>query len=165
MSQLSITALEHVDDGVVDDINRLVSQLGKDAAPRSAAYLERLIGSDSNTVFAARLDGRPVVGMLTLVVTVLPTGIVARLEDVVVDDAFRGRGIAPALVREALDEAARRGAHQVDLTSRPSRVSAHRLYEKVGFARRETQVFRYSIDPHEPHPNDPHEPHPNEARS
>ncbi|MFE4822149.1 GNAT family N-acetyltransferase [Streptomyces sp. NPDC056704] len=145
MNHPSITVLRHADAQVAEDVNRLISQLGKESPPHTVAHLERLIASEASTVLTARAGTR-IIGMLTLVLTILPTGVVARLEDVVVDDAHRGRGIGPALVRAALDEATRHGAHQVDLTSRPSRVSAHRLYEKTGFIRRQTHVFRYRID-------------------
>ncbi|MDN3292539.1 GNAT family N-acetyltransferase [Streptomyces ficellus] len=144
MSELSVAVLDRVNDRVVEDVNRLIPQLGKDTAGCDAAHLERVIGNASNVVLAARLGPR-VVGLLTLVVVVLPTGVTSRLEDVVVDREHRGRGIGLALVQEALREAKRRGAQEVDLTSRPSRVAAHRLYEKVGFVRRETDVFRYAL--------------------
>src|ERR1700727_795378 len=83
-------------------------------------------------------------GMVPLGVFRLPPGVNAVIEDVVVDDAARGEGVGTSLVRAALDEAARHGARHVDLTSRPSREAANRLYARVGFSKRETNVYRFT---------------------
>jgi ribosomal protein S18 acetylase RimI-like enzyme len=90
--------------------------------------------------------GVQVVGMLTLAVFLLPSGVRAWIEDVVVDDEARGAGIASALVQAALDRARQLGARTVDLTSRPEREAANRLYVRLGFAPRETNVYRYSLE-------------------
>jgi ribosomal protein S18 acetylase RimI-like enzyme len=95
-------------------------------------------------MYAARVDGR-VVGLLTLVVFRIPTAVRAWIEDVVVDESARGKGVGEALNRAALDEARRRGAKTVDLTSRPSREAANRLYQRIGFVARETNVYRYDL--------------------
>jgi len=95
-------------------------------------------------MYAARVDGR-VVGLLTLVVFRIPTAVRAWIEDVVVDESARGKGVGEALNRAALDEARRRGAKTVDLTSRPSRAAANRLYQRIGFVARETNVYRYDL--------------------
>jgi ribosomal protein S18 acetylase RimI-like enzyme len=87
----------------------------------------------------------PIVGMLTLVTFRIPTGVRTRIEDVVVDSAGRGRGVATELTRAALEIAAASGAHTVDLTSRPSREAANRLYQHLGFVSRETVVYRYEL--------------------
>ena len=97
-----------------------------------------------SVLFAARVDSR-VVGLLTLVVFRIPTAVRAWIEDVVVDESARGKGVGEALNRAALDEARRRGAKTVDLTSRPSRAAANRLYQRIGFVARETNVYRYDL--------------------
>jgi len=71
----------------------------------------------------------------------------AWIEDVVVDESARGRGVGEALTREAIRHASERGARTVDLTSRPSRAAANRLYQRVGFVERETRVYRYAAPP------------------
>ena len=96
------------------------------------------------TADADQPDG-PIVGMLTLVTFRIPTGVRARIEDVVVDSAARGRGVASELTRVALEIAAARGARTVDLTSRPSRDAANRLYQHLGFEERETIVYRFPL--------------------
>jgi ribosomal protein S18 acetylase RimI-like enzyme len=93
----------------------------------------------------ARGEDQRVVGTLTLVLYYIPTGVRAVIEDVVVDEAARGQGVGEALTRAALEVAAAKGARTVDLTSRPSRQAANRLYERLGFQRRETNVWRYTL--------------------
>ena len=92
----------------------------------------------------AKVDG-VIVGSLTLVVFHIPTGIRAWIEDVVVDSDARGKGVGEVLNKFALDEAKRQGATTVDLTSRPSREAANRLYQRIGFKARETNVYRFQI--------------------
>nr|MDQ3352391.1 GNAT family N-acetyltransferase [Actinomycetota bacterium] len=95
-------------------------------------------------IFVARLDGR-IVGSLTFVTFRIPTGMKAWIEDVVVDESVRGRGVGELLNRAALDEARRRSIDSVSLTSRPSRDAANRLYQRIGFEPRETNVYRYRL--------------------
>ncbi|ANP48589.1 ribosomal protein S18 acetylase RimI-like enzyme [Streptomyces griseochromogenes] len=143
MSEPVIEVLEDVDDAVVEGFRRLLPQLGKEPPELTEEYVRGVVTHPANLVLAARA-GQDVVGLLTLVILALPTGTTARFEDVVVDESARGGGIGLALVRRGLDLARSRGARQVDLTSRPSRTAAHRLYEKAGFVRRETHVFRHA---------------------
>jgi ribosomal protein S18 acetylase RimI-like enzyme len=95
-------------------------------------------------LFVARLEGR-IVGSLTLIFYRIPTGLKSWIEDVVVDESARGHGIGELLNRAALDEARRRGAKAVSLTSRPSREAANRLYQRIGFESRPTNVYRYDL--------------------
>jgi ribosomal protein S18 acetylase RimI-like enzyme len=92
----------------------------------------------------AREEGR-VLGMLTLITFEIPTAVRAWIEDVVVDEAARGRGVAAALVAAALEHAEARGARTVDLTSRPDREAANRLYVRMGFEARATNVYRRTL--------------------
>ena len=122
---------------------RLVPQLSRSSPPPSREELAQIIASPATTVFVAR-DDDAVVGTLTLVLFRIPTGPRAWIEDVVVDEAARGQGAAEALTRAALAMAARAGVRSVDLTSRPSREAANRLYRRLGFEPRETNVYRYT---------------------
>ncbi|MFJ8624930.1 GNAT family N-acetyltransferase [Kitasatospora sp. NPDC093550] len=145
MSEPEIDVLADADEAVVEAFRRLLPQLGKQPPELTAEFVRGVVTHPANLVLAARSGGR-VVGLLTLVVLALPTGTTARFEDVVVDESARGAGIGQALVRRGLELARSHGARQVDLTSRPSRVAAHRLYEKAGFVRRETGVFRHHLE-------------------
>ena len=126
-------------------IERLLPQLSSKAKVPSASELRELVESPCNTVLVAR--DRPsgaIVGTLTLAVFRIPTGVRAWIEDVVVDHAARGRGIGEALTRESIRIATQKGARTVELTSRPTKEAANRLYQRIGFVKRETNVYRYS---------------------
>lgn len=144
MSVTTVEIAREATDEVLEALHRLIPQLSSSSAPVSAAELRDIVTSDSSVLFIARLDNR-IVGSLTLATFRIPTGIRAWIEDVVVDESARGHGVGEALNRAALDEAKRRGAKTVDLTSRPSREAANRLYRRIGFAARETNVYRYEL--------------------
>ena len=129
---------------LVEAFARLVPQLSSSSPPPGEDVLQAMINAAGTTVFVARL-GDAIVGTLTLVVFQIPTGVRAWIEDVVVDDAARGRGAGEALTRAALAKAAGRGAKTVELTSRPTREAANRLYQRLGFEHRETNLYRYTI--------------------
>jgi ribosomal protein S18 acetylase RimI-like enzyme len=124
-------------------VGQLVGQLSSRAQPPSAAQVRALVESSASRLLLAReRDGR-IVGMATLALLPIPTGVRAWIEDVVVDQAARGRGIGALLTREAIRLAQAGGARTVDLTSRPSREAANRLYASLGFELRETIVYRH----------------------
>ncbi|HEY5438200.1 MAG TPA: GNAT family N-acetyltransferase [Acidimicrobiales bacterium] len=131
-------------DELVEALNRLVPQLSTTAPPLTSTQVEELIQSETSIVFVAR-EGENIVGSLTLVVFSIPTGVRAWIEDVVVDSSARGAGIGEALTMAAIDEARRRNVRSIDLTTRPSREPANRLYARLGFERRETNVYRYTL--------------------
>ena len=124
--------------------HRLIPQLSSSSSPNTMDDLEEIIRGNSTVLFAARIDG-VIVGLLTLATFRIPTGVRAWIEDVVVDDLARGKGVGEALNRAALVKARQRGAKTVDLTSRPSREAANRLYQRIGFTRRDTNVYRYEL--------------------
>jgi ribosomal protein S18 acetylase RimI-like enzyme len=137
-----VAPVHQVTEELVEALARLLPQL----APRAtldAGQLRQIVEADATTVLVARTaDG--IVGTLTLVLFVVPTGRRARIEDVVVDRSARGQGIGAALTLEAVRLARKEGARTIDLTSRPSRQAANRLYERLGFNARESRVYRYS---------------------
>jgi ribosomal protein S18 acetylase RimI-like enzyme len=138
--------IEIVDDAtpeVLAALQRLLPQLSSSAAPLTEETLGEIVASPATLLFVARVDGQ-IAGSLTLALFRLPTGMRAWIEDVVVDDAARGKGVGEALNRAAIDAAAARGARTVDLTSRPSREAANRLYKRLGFVARQTNVYRYT---------------------
>ncbi len=122
----------------------LIPQLSSSNPPPPEAELVDIVSSAASRLLMARVDGQ-LVGSLTLVLFRIPTGVRAWIEDVVVDDVARGRGVGAALNNAALDLARSEGATTVDLTSRPSREAANRLYKRLGFEMRETNVYRYKI--------------------
>jgi ribosomal protein S18 acetylase RimI-like enzyme len=138
-----IAASVHAD--LVAAVTALLPQLSRSAPPPTADQLARIVAHPATTLFVAEDDGR-IVGSLTLAAFEIPTGRRAWIEDVVTDAAARGKGVASALVEAALAHAAELGARTVDLTSRPDRQDANRLYAKLGFEQRMTNVYRRTLD-------------------
>lgn len=124
---------------------RLLPQLSPSSPAPTVAELAQIVDSSACDLLVARVEGE-IVGMLTLVTFRIPTGVRAWVEDVVVDEGARGHGAGEALNRFALDLARRRGAKTVDLTSRRSREAANRLYQRLGFQPRDTNVYRLTLD-------------------
>ncbi|AKQ57659.1 GNAT family N-acetyltransferase [Bordetella hinzii] len=143
MEKASITIAQTADTELQEAFARLLPQLSRSAAPLTAAQLQEIVTTPGNDVFVARVQGR-IVGTLTLVHFRIPTGVRAWIEDVVVDGQARGSGAGQALVLAAVARARELGARTLDLTSNPAREAAHRLYEKTGFALRDTRVYRHA---------------------
>ena len=141
---IQIETVSSVTDELVSAFERLVPQLSSSSPPPTREHLEHIVGSDSCSLLIAR-DGEEIVGSLTLVVFPIPTGARAWIEDVVVDASARGKGVGEALNLRAIEIARAEGAVTVDLTSRPSREAANRLYQRIGFVKRDTNVYRYDL--------------------
>src|SRR5439155_7527861 len=134
-----------VTDELVEAFERLIPQLSKSSPAPSDTELEEMVTATGTFVLVARSGDGRIVGSLTLVIFRIPTGMRAWIEDVVVDESARGQGAGDALNRFALDLARREGCKTVDLTSRPSREAANRLYQRLGFVARETNVYRFEL--------------------
>jgi ribosomal protein S18 acetylase RimI-like enzyme len=130
---------------IVDAVDRLVPQLSRSNPPPSTAELGDLVASPATDLFIAIDDGGTIVAMATLVTFRIPTGRRAWIEDVVVDEAGRGQGVGAALTQAMVDRARELGCRTVDLTSRPAREAANRLYRRAGFAVRDTSVYRLDL--------------------
>ncbi|MEM9133715.1 MAG: GNAT family N-acetyltransferase [Actinomycetota bacterium] len=129
---------------MVAAFEQLIPQLSSSSPPPSREYLERIVDSEASRLLLAVEDG-VIYGSMTLVVFAIPTGIRAWIEDVVVDEAARGKGVGHDLNSEAIKLATELGAKTIDLTSRPSREAANRLYQRLGFEERSTNVYRYKV--------------------
>jgi ribosomal protein S18 acetylase RimI-like enzyme len=138
---IEVEVLRDVTDADMPAINRLLAQLSRSAPPLDAAAVRQIATWDGNSLLVARADGQ-IVGMATLVTFPIPTGLRAWIEDVVVDESARGQGIGAVLSREAVRLARAAGARTIDLTSRPSREAANRLYQRLGFQLRDSSVYR-----------------------
>jgi ribosomal protein S18 acetylase RimI-like enzyme len=144
MAEFEIETIAAITPSVADSIAALVGQLSSTAKSPSKEELETIVNTPGAVLMAARHSDR-LVGMLTLVIFSVPTGMRAHIEDVVVYERYRGQGIAAALTRAAVARAEAAGARTIDLTSRPSREAANRLYEKLGFQKRDSAVYRYAL--------------------
>jgi ribosomal protein S18 acetylase RimI-like enzyme len=105
-----------------------------------------MVADPATTLLVARA-GEEIVGITTLVVFRVATGMRAFIDDVVVSDAHRGKGLGENLVRAAIAQAASLGVQKIDLTSRPSREAANRLYRRLGFEPRQTNIYRLLLAP------------------
>ncbi len=142
---VQVEKVQFATDELTASLNRLLPQLSSTPPTLSITDVERLVNSEAATLLVAR-DAGVVVGILTLIIFMIPTGRRAWIEDVVVDEASRGRGVGEALTTAAIREARVRGVRTIDLTSRPSREAANALYRKLGFTSRETNVYRFTIE-------------------
>ena len=145
---ISISEVTTVDDELVAAFELLIPQLSRSNPPPSAGELQAIADSEASTLLIARDDesNGAILGSMTLAMFLIPTGRRAWIEDVVVDEAARGKGVGRLLNERALEIAKEAGARTVDLTSRPSREAANRLYQRIGFVERETNVYRYETD-------------------
>ncbi|MEU0075770.1 GNAT family N-acetyltransferase [Streptomyces sp. NPDC006332] len=141
---IRVEIAREADQELVDAFGRMLPQLSSAATPLDLAAVDTILTCDANTVLVAR-TADTIVGTLTLVMFPVPSGLRARVEDVVVDHAARGHGVAGLLTLEALRLAREAGARTVDLTSRPDRAAANRLYERLGFRPRESTVYRVPL--------------------
>jgi len=141
---IEISICESVDEVVVAAFERLIPQLSSSSPPPTAEQLAEILDHDASTLLLAK-EGATIVGSMTLVVFPIPTGVRAWIEDVVVDEQARGKGVGEALNQSAIEIATKSGAKTIDLTSRPSREAANRLYQRLGFAARETNIYRYEV--------------------
>lgn len=140
------TEVIEVDDELVAAFERLTPQLSSSSPAPGVDELAAIVSSPATVMFIARdVDTGRIVGSLTLALFRIPTGMRAWIEDVVVDETVRGQGVGAALNHAALERARHEGAKTVDLTSRPSREAANRLYKRLGFVQRETNVYRFSL--------------------
>jgi len=143
-----IREMLQVNEEVFQSFERLISQLSERNPPPNWEALEAMSASKETFVYLARqkdTDGE-IIGSATLATFHTPTGVHGWIEDVIVDCAARRQGVGKALTQACLDKARDLGLREVNLTSRPSRVAANRLYQAMGFVRRETNVYRYALD-------------------
>lgn len=144
---MHIERVSEVTEEVYEALQRFVPQLGAHKVPPTWDELQKLIGSEASLLLIARDPdkSRPIAGILCLTVYRVPTGVRSIIEDVVVDQAMRKRGIGEALVRRAIDLAREAGADGISLTSNPKREAANRLYQSLGFQLRQTNPYFYKL--------------------
>ena len=142
-----VTKADIVTDELIGAFERLLPQLKPSAPLPAHNEIKALVESDSSQLIVARFpdETAPIVGILTLIIYRVPTGIRARIEDVVVDELMREKGVGEALLRYALETARKAGADGVALTSNPRREAANRLYQRLGFHLWKTNLYFYKL--------------------
>ena len=141
---ITVTEAQEVTGELVEAFDRLIPQLSTSAPPDRDA-LEQIVSSPVSHLLVASSDDGQVVGTLTLTMYRVPTGLQARIEDVVVDAQARRNGVAQLLTIKSIEMAVQAGAKAIGLTSKPSREEANRLYQKLGFVQRDTRVYQMRL--------------------
>ena len=143
---IEIEEIQNVSEALINAMNRLIPQLSSSYTPPSTQDLAQIVSSPNTSLMVAKdtNQNNRIVGCLTLVLYRIPTGVRAWIEDVVVDQDDRNKGIGEALNRFAMDYAGKRGAQTINLTSHPNRIDANRLYRHLGFKQLETNVYRFT---------------------
>ena len=132
-----------VTDELLAAVQSLIPQLGPGKPTPTRDQLSALVNSEASILLIARYPEKsnPISGMLTLAIYHVPTGVRSIVEDVIVDENFRRKGIAEALLKEAIDRAREAGAGNVSLSANAAREAAHQLYQKLGFTRRNSLFY------------------------
>lgn len=139
---MQIINAENYSEFLLEGVNLLIPQLSNSASLLTKKQLTDILDSKSSHLFIATSNNH-IYGMLTIVIIKIPTGIRAWIEDVVVSEDARGKGVGLLLLNTAIDFSKSNNCKTIDLTSRPGRKSANNLYRKAGFIKRETNVYRF----------------------
>lgn len=148
MVKMYIYLMDAIDVEIVQAFERLIPQLTPYQPPPNREALVDMAASPACHIFLAKMPDQlgQIVGTATLAAFQTPTGRHGWIEDVVVDKAFRSQGIGRALTEACLEKAQTLGVGDVNLTSRPNRVVANKLYQAMGFIKRETNLYRFPLD-------------------
>jgi len=141
---MRIEAATEATQELLDALTSLLPQLNPNLKPLTMERLSTVIGDPATTLLVVSDDGR-IVGAAAVLVYATPAFVKARIEDVVVDELSRGKGVGEALVRRCLEVARERGAEIVELQSARWREVANRLYPRLGFELRESNLYRLNL--------------------
>ena len=141
MNEPRFTEIEDLKTGYLEAVNRLISQLSTSSHIITEAELNSLIASSQSHLYALEYDEK-IIGMVTLCIYQCPSGRKACIEDVVVDQDYRGKGYGKVMIDKVIEQCRNKGNVTLMLTSRPSRVVANQLYQSLGFENRETNVYK-----------------------
>jgi ribosomal protein S18 acetylase RimI-like enzyme len=143
---MEIKKITRFSERAFEAVSGLLPQLSPDASLLTREYFKSILASAGAHLFIAELDNKQIAGMLTIGTYKTPTGIKVWIEDVVVDESYRGKGIGKELMIFAVNYSKSLGAKDVSLTSRPARIAANELYSKLGFKKYETNFYKYLLD-------------------
>lgn len=145
MDEFEIYFIASFDDWLLDEIARLMPQLTSAPAP-DRHLLNQVLGDQNEMVIVVKKENpQNLVGFGTLCVYVSPSGYHAHIEDVVVDDSERGKGVGEEIIKALLSAAADKGYEGVSLTCNPRREEANRLYQKMGFKKWDTNNYWFDL--------------------
>lgn len=142
---MEIKKVNRFSERVFHAVLKLLPQLAPETELPTRQYFEDMLTATNIHFFIAELNNAQVAGMLTIVTYNIPTGKKIWIEDVVVDGSQRGKGLGKELMLFAIDYSRSLGAKEIELTSRPSRIAANKLYRELGFISYETNVYKYLL--------------------
>lgn len=160
LNPMEIIRLKEASESALKDINALLTELrglpteqaglpteqAGDASKNRGTLPElREVISNKNTVTIAAKDGGRIIGMGLLYSIIHVGRRSGHIEDVVVDSAYRGRGLGEKIMQELISAARKNGLKTIYLTSKPERKAANHLYQKLGFVRKETNVYKLPL--------------------
>jgi ribosomal protein S18 acetylase RimI-like enzyme len=144
-NNMQIEIATQADDELYQAFQRLIPQLTRTCAPPTLDFLLAVLRDESSTLLVARDESNRIIGALTLIIYTVPTGIRSIIEDVIVDESARGKGIGEKLMIKAIEIAKQKGTKNISLTSNPQRIAANQLYIKLGFQKRETNSYQMKL--------------------
>lgn len=141
-----LVRLETANEEALHDVNVLLKELSQSPEKRecSLELLRTIVESKESELWTVQ-ESNSILGMATLALVRKPGGITARVEDVVVLERERGKGLGQMLVKKIIERARERGATMAQLNSRPSRTAANALYQKLGFKKHETNSYYLNL--------------------
>jgi len=137
---MRIEEVGEANEELLEAIERLLPQLNEARTPPTLEQLVQTVREQTVLVAREEESGR-IIGTLTLVLYRVASGLKGRIEDVIVDESVRGQGVGEALAREAMARASVARVLMLELTSMPYRETANRLYKRLGFVRKPTNVY------------------------
>lgn len=141
---ISVVHLKNHSPKLTSVFNKLLKELDETSVSLKESDVKEMIGSTANRIFVAKINNE-IIGMITLIIYRIPFAKKGLLEDFVVDEKYRGRGVGTKLIKTAIKQAKKEKVRYLDFTSRPERVIANRLYESLGFKKRNTNSYRIKI--------------------
>ena len=139
-----LVQLTNADASALEDINLLLRQLSTRVPLCTLELLQNITESPGVELWVVQ-EGKKIVGMGEVAIVLKPEGIIAQIEDVIVDEGQRGKGLGKQILQKLIDRARARGARTIKLSSNASRVAANALYQKFGFKIHETNSYFLNV--------------------
>ncbi|MCL5746744.1 MAG: GNAT family N-acetyltransferase [Patescibacteria group bacterium] len=143
--KLNIEEVKAYSEEIKGAINGLLRQLDDGVPSLLEKQVKEIIGFSNSRLFIIKAETGGIVGMAFLIIYYVPTGKKGIIENVVIDENYRGKGLGTRLMNAVIDKARDEKITYVDLTSRPERKSANRLYQRLGFVKRNTNIYRLKL--------------------
>lgn len=141
---VEIVRLQKADAKSLKEVNALLRQLSGQIPPCTLELLSNIIDNSSFELWVAK-EGGIIIGIGELAIVLKPEGVIAQIEDVVVDEGYRGKGLGKEIGEKLIERARTQSARMIQLSSNPARTAANALYQKLGFTLHETNAYRLKL--------------------